>query len=184
MLELEKEFSDFVQDWIVDLAQTVGLDISGFRHKVTKAFINHTLKNHGNKVIENNRGQIAITEDILTIIDDILKNPTFAVVGVKRKNRYGKMEDRIILVKNTEKSTILFEEVLSGKRNKALNAKTIIIKKGIVSESSLFHILENNSKNDVKNFKIKYADAVAANSTVHSVQTTDGGSKTPPTLQH
>lgn len=32
--------------------------------------------------------------------------------------------------------------------------------------------------------KIKYADAVVANSTVHSVQITDGGSKLPPTLQH
>ena len=174
------DFKNPVQEWIVELAKEVGIDISGFKHKVTQEFRNHTLSHHGNKKAEESRGQIAVTEKYLDCIDEILKNPTFAVAGVKRQNKYGKYEDRIILVKNTEKGAILFEEVLSGRRNKALNAKTLLIKKGAITEESLLHILESNSKNDLSNFKIKYADAVAANSTVHSAQTANGGSNLRP----
>ena len=173
-----------VQDWIVELAKEAGLDITGFKHKVTEEFKNHTLSHHGNSKIEESRGQIAVTKTDFDRLDDILENPTFALAGVKRKNKYGKMEDRIILVKNTENGAILFEEVLSGRRNRALNAKTLLIKKGTVSAESIVNILKSNAKNDVSNIKIKYADAVVANSTIHSVHSTDGGSKTPPTLQH
>ena len=102
------------------------------------------------------------------------------VVGVKRKNKYGKFEDRIILVKNTETGSVLFEEVLSGRRNRALNAKTLVIKKGQITEESLINILTSNSKNDIRNFKIRYAGAVDANSTVHSAETADGGSNPRP----
>lgn len=174
------EFKNPVQNWLVELAKEAGLDISGFKHKVTQEFKNHTLSHHGNAKSEDSRGQIAVTESDLSNIDEIIENPTFAVAGVKRRNKYGKLEDRIILVKNTNHGTILFEEVLSGKKNKALNAKSLMIKKGVITEESLRHILESNSKNDISGFKIKYADAVAANSTIHSVQTTDGGSNLRP----
>lgn len=163
------EFKNFVQDWIVDLAKEAGLDISGFRHKITQEFKQHILSNHGDTESENNRGQVAISAEDLDNIDDILENPTFAVAGVKRRNKYGVMEDRIILVKNTNRGTILFEEVLFGKRNRALNAKSLIIKKGIITEESLRNILASNSKNDITHMKIRYADAVVANSTIHSV---------------
>ena len=176
----DSEFRKPVQEWIVELAKEAGLDISGFKHKVTQEFKKHTLSHHGDEKTESSRGQIAVTETDLLNIDTILEKPTFAVAGVKRKNKYGKIENRIILVKNTENSTILFEEVLSGKKNKALNAKTLLIKKGTITEESLLHILESNARNDVSNFKIKYADAVAANSTIHSAQTADGGSNLRP----
>ena len=162
-------FKNLVQEWIVDLAKEAGLDISGFRHKITQEFKSHILSNHGDAEAEDNRGQVAITEKDFENIDEILNNPTFAVAGVKRRNKYGVMEDRIILVKNTDRGTILFEEVLFGKKNRALNAKSLIIKKGIITEESLRHILASNAKNDITNLKIRYADAVVAKSTIHSV---------------
>ncbi len=176
----EFEFRNPVQDWIVELAKEAGLDISGYKHKVTQEFKKHTLSHHGNISEEDKRGQIAVTETDLLNIDDILQNPTFAVAGVKRRDKYGKMENRIILVKNTDNGAILFEEVLSGRRNKALNAKTLLIKKGKITGESLFNILESNARNDVTNFKIKYADAVVAKPTDHSTQTVDGGSNLRP----
>ena len=163
------EFKNFVQEWIVDLAKDAGLDISGFRHKVTQEFKQHILSNHGNAETEENRGQVAINAEDLDNIDEILESPTFAVAGVKRRNKYGVMEDRIILVKNTDRGTILFEEVLFGKKNRALNAKSLIIKKGRITEESLRNILASNAKNDITNMKIRYADAVVAKSTIHSV---------------
>ena len=165
----QSDFRNLVKEWIVDLAQEAGLDISGFRHKITQEFKNHILSNHGDAETEDNRGQIAVTEKDFENIEEILENPTFAVAGVKRRNKYGVMEDRIILVKNTDRGTILFEEVLFGKKNKALNAKSLIIKKGVITEESLRNILASNAKNDISNLKIKYADAVVAKSTIHSV---------------
>ena len=162
-------FRSLVQDWIVDLAKEAGLDISGFRHKITQEFKQHILANHGDTKTEDNRGQVAIGAEDFENIDEILENPTFAVAGVKHRNKYGVMEDRIILVKNTDRGTILFEEVLFGKRNRALNAKSLIIKKGIITEESLRNILASNAKNDITNMKIRYADAVVAKSTIHSV---------------
>ena len=163
------EFKNLVQDWIVDLAKEAGLDISGFRHKITQEFKQHILANHGDTEAENNRGQVAVNAEDLDNIDEILESPTCAIAGVKRRNKYGVMEDRIILVKNTDRGTILFEEVLFGKRNRALNAKSLIIKKGRITEESLRNILASNAKNDITNMKIRYADAVVAKSTIHSV---------------
>ena len=111
------EFKNPVQDWLVELAAEVGLDISGFKHKVTQEFKTHTLTHHGNEKSEDSRGQIAITEADLLNIDEIIEK---------------------------------------------------------------WNILASNSKNDISNFKIKYADAVVANSTIHSIQPTDGGSNLRP----
>ena len=169
MKECSCYFKNIVQGWIVDLAKEAGLNIDGFRHKITQEFKKHILSNHGDAEAEDNRGQIAVTEKDFENIDEILGNPTFAVAGVKRRNKYGVMEDRIILVKNTNRGTILFEEVLFGKKNRALNAKSLIIKKGVITEESLRNILASNAKNDITNIKIKYADAVVAKSTIHSV---------------
>ena len=69
----------------------------------------------------------------------------------------------------TDDGEILFEEVLFGKKNRALNAKSLIIKKGRITEESLRNILASNAKNDITNMKIRYADAVVAKSTIHSV---------------
>ena len=80
------DFKNPVQEWIVELAKEVGIDISGFKHKVTQEFRNHTLSHHGNKKAEESRGQIAVTEKDLDCIDEILKNPTFAVADAVAAN--------------------------------------------------------------------------------------------------
>jgi len=174
--DIESPYRNEVKPWIVALAKEAGFDIRGYRHKVTQDFKNHVLAEHGNSEIEKSRGQIAVTPEDFDYIDEILDNPTFAVAGIKRKNKFGKMEDRIILVKNTNNGAILYEEILSGKRNKALNAKTLLILQNEITEERLLNILRNNKRNDIANFKISYADAAAAISAIHPAQTAgDGG---------
>ena len=99
----------------------------------------------------------------------MVKGVRMIIIHEAEKEVHDGRETRIILVKNTDRGTILFEEVLFGKRNRALNAKSLIIKKGIITEESLRNILASNAKNDITNMKIRYADAVVAKSTIHSV---------------
>lgn len=48
--------------------ESIGLDISGWRHSVDESGIRHTFKQHGNETTESKRGQRAVTkEDILLL---------------------------------------------------------------------------------------------------------------------
>ncbi len=153
-------FGDKVQDWIVNLAKEVGLNISGFRYRIDKGFENHTIKEHGNKKSEESRGQNAVTQKDLEKINYVIDNPDFAVAGIKHNG-----EDSIILIKNDSNGgSILVEEILKGEKNRALNSKTYWIMKNPVQKKMITNILKNNGRYDVS--KIKIAEAVAANSTL------------------
>lgn len=161
-------FMSKVKDWIVNLAKETGLDIAGFKHKTTEDFEHHAIKKHGNEKTETGRGQVAVTQEDLDNIQDVMDNPDIAVAGVKK---YG--EDRIVLVKNNGHGSILVEEVLSGKKNKALNAKTFWILDKTVDESKIKKILENTKGYDVS--KIKTATPSAATSELSSSRTDEDG---------
>lgn len=164
----KKQFREPVKDWIVKLAAETGLNIKGFKHKTTEDFERHVIKKHGNEKIENARGQIAVTEQDLKNIDDVMNNPDIAVAGVKKNGK-----DRIILVKNNEHGSVLVEEVLSGNKNKSLNAKTFWIMDKNIDEEKIKKILANTNGYDIS--KIKTATPTAANSVLLSSQTDDGG---------
>lgn len=164
----KKQFKEPVKDWIVKLAAETGLDIKGFKHKTTEDFERHVIKKHGNEKIENARGQIAVTEQDLKNIDDVMNNPDIAVAGVKKNGK-----DRIILVKNNEHGSVLVEEVLSGNKNKSLNAKTFWIMDKNIDEEKIKKILANTNGYDIS--KIKTATPTAANSVLSSSQTDEGG---------
>ena len=167
----EKRFVSKVQDWIVNLAKDVGIDIKGFKHKITGDFKRHVINHHGNAKIESNRHQIAVTDKDLENIDDVINNPTFAVAGVYCNN-----EPRIILVKNNGTGSILVEEILSGKKNKALNAKTFWIADYEISENDIVKMLKNEKVYDISNIKI--ATSMVTKSTVYSqYQSIGGGGK-------
>lgn len=164
----KKQFREPVKDWIVKLAAETGLNIKGFKHKTTEDFERHVIKKHGNEKIENARGQIAVTEQDLKNIDDVMNNPDIAVAGVKKNGK-----DRIILVKNNEHGSVLVEEVLSGNKNKSLNAKTFWIMDKNIDEEKIKKILANTNGYDIS--KIKTATPTAANSVLSSSQTDEGG---------
>ena len=167
----EKRFVSKVQDWIVNLAKDVGIDIKGFKHKITGDFKRHVINHHGNTKIESNRHQIAVTDKDLENIDDVINNPTFAVAGVYCNNK-----PRIILVKNSGTGSILVEEVLSGKKNKALNAKTFWIADHEIAENDIVKMLKNEKIYDISNIKI--ATSMVTKSTVYSqYQSIGGGGK-------
>ena len=167
----EKRFVSKVQDWIVNLAKDVGINIKGFKHKITGDFKRHVINHHGNAKIESNRRQIAVTDKDLENIDDVINNPTFAVAGVYCNN-----EPRIILVKNNGTGSILVEEILSGKKNKALNAKTFWIADYEISENDIVKMLKNEKVYDISNIKI--ATSMVTKSTVYSqYQSIGGGGK-------
>lgn len=158
-----------VKSWIVDLARKIGLDIAGYRHKTTKDFENHVIKKHGNKKIESSRGQVAVTQDDLDRIGNVMDSPDIAVAGIRKNG-----QDRIVLVKNDEHGSVLVEEVLSGRRNKTLNAKTFWILDKTIDEDRIKRILANTKGYDTS--KIKTATPAAANSAL-SPSGTDGGGR-------
>lgn len=152
-------FGNEVQDWIVSLASSAGVDIKGFRYRLTKDFEAHAINEHGDFQKESNRGQSAITKNDIVLINTVIDNPDFAVVGVKKNG-----QDSIILCKNDGRGgSVLVAEVLTSKKNRALNAKTYWIMKKPVKKEQLEKILNSNGNYNTSNIKI--AAAVAVNST-------------------
>ena len=154
--KFQQKFGESVKPWIAELAKAIGIDIMSYKHKVTSDFERHVIKQHGNPVQESLRGNIAVSKTDLESIGEVMNNPDIAAVGL-----YKGKEPRIVLVKNSEHGSILVEEVLSGNKNKALNAKTFWIMKYPFTIEKLKNILESAGGYE----KIKIAtktDAISA----------------------
>ena len=154
-MKFQQQFGEVVKPWIANLAKEFGIDITGYKHKITGDFKRHVMKQHGNSAQEALRGNIVVTEADLNAIDNVMNNPDIAAIGIYRHK-----EPRIVLVKNSQHGCILIEEVLSGNRNKALNAKTFWIMKYPVTAEKLKNILESAGGYE----KIKIAATTDANS--------------------
>jgi len=114
------------EQWLIAAAKVVGLDITGMSHEVTNYFVSHGIKRHGNAEKEKAQGQSPVTLADIDRIPDIVKNPDCVIINIKRNK-----ETLIAYSKKFEDSTaIYYEEVLNGKRNKALRSKTIYKKMG------------------------------------------------------
>ena len=137
------------EQWLIDAAADIGLDISGFTHEVTNSFITHVLKQHGNEKNEKSRGQLAVTQTDIAKIPGIVKYPDYTIIGIKRDN-----ETLIAYLKKYENcSVIYYEEVLSGKKNKALRNKTMFIKNCNITNEAFINITENHSHVDTSEVK-------------------------------
>ena len=134
----------------MDAAKAAGLDIAGFTHEVTNYFVNHSIARHGSAETEKAQGQIPVTRAGFERIPDIVKNPDCAIINIKRNRGV-----LIAYAKRFAEGTIIYyEEVLDGKRNKALRSKTIYQKKGTVSNDTLLRIVSNNAHTDVSGIKM------------------------------
>jgi|GEM_PF-1975295 len=92
---------------VVEAAQN-GLDIEGYRHVIDGSAIRHVFKKHGNAATESARGQIAVTENDLESIPDILAAPDEVLYGLK--NKIGR-EVIGYLKRMPDGSTVYLEEV-------------------------------------------------------------------------
>jgi hypothetical protein len=139
-----------VEKWLVDEAKEVGLDIDGFEHEITNEFVNHVMNNHGDKKIETAIGQIAVKEDDFKKIPEIVKKPDMAIVGAKREDK-----TMVIYAKEMlDRTTLYFEEVLDGRRNKTLRGKTMFKRKDGIDREKVINIVTNKEKTDISGAKI------------------------------
>ncbi|MDR0494703.1 MAG: hypothetical protein LBG95_03645 [Treponema sp.] len=138
------------EQWLIEAATEIGLDLSGLSHEVTNSFITHIIKQHGDEKSERARGQIAVTQADIAQIPDIVKAPDYAVIGIKRSgetiNAYAKRHE--------DNTTVYYEEILIGRKNKALRSKTMFIKIGVMSIDIFLKILSNNVRSDLSRVKI------------------------------
>lgn len=104
---------------LAEIAKAHGYNIDGYFHSLDNYFINHQRKQHGDAKKEANRGQIAITDDDIRNIPNVLANSDFIIYGSKVKNG----NPAITFVQNQENATVFVEEVRTGK--KRLSAQTI-----------------------------------------------------------
>jgi hypothetical protein len=136
--------------WLVDAAASADLDISGLTHEVTNYFKSHSIKRHGNAETERAQGQLPVTGSDFDQIPEIVKNPDYAIVNIKRSG--GTV---IAYAKKLENETIIYlEEVLNSKRNKSLRSKTIFKKMGFIKMDTFLKIMKANAHTDMSKAKI------------------------------
>lgn len=147
--DFERKSQGKVSEWFVDVAKKSGFDFSDYEHETTNHFENHVLNEHG-KGKEKDPANIPVEPSDFEKINEIINEPDFIAFGVKREG-----EDRVIYAKSFDNgSTLYFEEILDGKKNKKLRGKTMFKRKDNVTGEKLKKILSSNSKNDISGIKI------------------------------
>lgn len=119
-----------VSDKFAALASQYRYDIKGYSHTIDNFFVNHALKQHGDKEAEEKRGNVAITYSDICNVFSVYTHPDYIVFGTKTKTG----NPAIVYVKNIGDSTIFVEDVRSGK--KELAAQTLYKKSGTIDVSS------------------------------------------------
>lgn len=119
-----------VSDKFAALASQYRYDIKGYSHTIDNFFVNHALKQHGDKEAEEKRGNVAITYSDICNVFSVYAHPDYIVFGTKTKTG----NPAIVYVKNIGDSTIFVEDVRRGK--KELAAQTLYKKSGTIDVSS------------------------------------------------
>lgn len=137
-------------DWLVENERKAGVDIKGYKHQVAKNFVYHTLNKHGDAEAEKLRGNAAVTKDDITNLKEVFENPDLVAFGLKRNG-----EDLIAYTKKLPNGTSVYlEEILSGKKNRALRSKTLYKKAGEISKEKFRRIISSNPYNDCSKMNI------------------------------
>lgn len=106
------------QEGAAFLSGLTGLEItSEYNHIIDRSSINHVIRKHSDKESEDNRGQIAITEQDFERIPEILNNPDDIVGGSQTKAGL----EAITYIKEIEDGSFIYlEEVRTGKKELCL----------------------------------------------------------------
>ena len=108
--------------------QKTGIDLTGHERVIDSSGINHILKEHGDKVTESKRGQIAITRDDISRIPEIVESPD----NIQYVGKNGRGHQVIRYQKNINDVIYYFEEVREGRKHVAPN--TMFKRKAGVSD--------------------------------------------------
>lgn len=117
--KFEKELGTVTPDF-EKLAEKYGEDVKGYVHSIDNYFVIHDRKRHGNQKVESENGQIAITDDDIRNIPDVLNNPDFIVFGAKNRQN----NNVIVYAKNMNDGSTLYVEERRT-RSKHLAANTL-----------------------------------------------------------
>lgn len=142
----ENEFIEIAQvsEAVADLVeQQSGADIHGYRHTIDTSAIRHILKSHGDARSEEKRGMVAVTEEDLLEISDLISAADKIVTGAKGKRG----EDLIGYLKKMDDGTTLYiEEARRGR--KALAAVSMRKYPATSDYSSIAKTISPNVRND------------------------------------
>lgn len=142
----ENEFIEIAQvsEAVADLVeQQSGADIHGYRHTIDTSAIRHILKSHGDARSEEKRGMVAVTEEDLLEIPDLISAADKIVTGAKGKRG----EDLIGYLKKMDDGTTLYiEEARRGR--KALAAVSMRKYPATSDYSSIAKTISPNVRND------------------------------------
>ena len=153
--EVKREDLGPVSQELAAAAQKNGVDIAGYRHNIENSAVTHIIKKHGNKAQEEKRGQIAVTEEDLLNIPEIINNPDYTAFGAKDAN--GK--DLIVYCKNMpDGSTFYIEEVRTGK--KTLSTKSMRKYKGEADPSSIAKRIGNAHDTSLSSISVEDKNSI------------------------
>jgi len=137
-----KTVIDRPKTWLIEAASSIGLDYSGLSHEVTRYFLEHVVKRHG-------EGDLAIAEKDYKKLPAIVKSPDLAIIGAARGNKvfnaYAKRMDG--------ETFLYFDEVMDSKHNKALRGSTFYKIKKQLDMDGFIGIVTMNGKSDVSRAK-------------------------------
>ena len=108
----------YVSDKLLKEAINNGVDLAGYKHSIDVYGVRHTLRNHGNALAEEKRGQVAVAESDLEKIPSIIYD--YDKVSFTGKNKVGR--ETITYTKKIPDGTAIYvEEIRSGNKELALN---------------------------------------------------------------
>ena len=113
-----------VDDKLSNEAKKAGFNIEGYEHDIDVSGVKHAFNEHGNAAKEAQQGQIAVTDNDIKKIPDIIKS--YDSVKFGEKDRSG-MDLIVYSKKMTDGTTIYVEEIRTGK--KTLTTKSMRKKK-------------------------------------------------------
>ena len=133
LIELSKEkvienqsiIFEINEDVKVLLESELSKDCSEYRFQIDIYAIKHIFKEHGNVIKEDSRGQIAVQDDDILLLIDVLQEPD--LVFNSGNNKLGK--ETITFVKMIEDKYVVVQEVRDGKKMISLNSMRIFKKK-------------------------------------------------------
>ena len=133
LIELSKEKLSDNQSVIFEINEDVKIllkselnkDCSEYRFQIDIYAIKHIFKEHGNVKKEDSRGQIAVQDNDILLLVDVLQEPD--LVFSSGNNKLGK--ETITFVKMIEDKYVVVQEVREGKKIIALNSMSIFKKK-------------------------------------------------------
>ncbi|GHV89161.1 hypothetical protein AGMMS50267_15210 [Spirochaetia bacterium] len=146
MGQFDKTIIGKPEQWLIEAAADIGLDFSKLIHEMTNELISHSMKRHGDP---KTHGTAAIVMTDFKRIPGIIKEPDYAIIGGIRKdtllNAYAKSCDGATF--------LYFEEVLQGRKNKALRGKTLYRVNKPLTLAGFIKIVTMNKKTDISGAK-------------------------------